>query len=159
LGDVYPSPRAFDDDDFCDYDKKQPIQIEVLFDQPLVVDSRVSGFRLSFNGAECDYFALNSAGNTVTYSGGREVRVTSDMRDEVALMYVGLERQATQQIRPTAWTLYGKLLRYIEKQISESKKTDFRKGIEGTYSSYIEPELQGMEEILRRHIKQQTGLD
>jgi putative ATP-dependent endonuclease of OLD family len=159
LGDAYPSPRAFDDDDFHDYDKKHAIQIEVLFDNPLVADTRVFGFRLMFNGSECDYVAINSAGNTVTYSGGREVRVSNDMREEVALMYLGLERQANQQIRATTWTLYGKLLRHIEKHISESKKIDFRKGIEGTYSSYIEPEMHGMEEILRKHIKQQTGLD
>jgi predicted ATP-dependent endonuclease of OLD family len=160
LGEVYPGIRSFNDKDFCDYNKANAIHIEVRFDTPLLVNTKVYGFRLTYNGQDCDYVAIDQSGNTVTYSSyGREVRVSNDMKDEVALMYLGLERQASQQIRSTQWTLYGKLLRHIEKQISETKKAKFKSGIESTYKSHIQPELQQLEEILRAHVKRQTGLE
>lgn len=159
VGDVYPSVRSFDDKDFFNYDKRNPILIQAQFDVQLTTDPRVVGFRLTFNGTDCEYVALNAAGSVVTYGAGRELRVNNDMREEVALMYLGLERQASQQLRVTPWTLYGKLLRQVERQITETKKTDFREGIEQTYNTYIRPDLQQMEDILRNHVKRQTGLD
>jgi putative ATP-dependent endonuclease of the OLD family len=159
VGDVYPSVRAFDEKDFFNYDKRNSILIQAQFDAPLAADSRVAGFRLTFNGTECEYVAINAGGSVVTYGPGRELRVNNDMREEVALMYLGLERQASQQLRVTTWTLYGKLLRQVDKQISETKKADFRTGIEQTYNTNIRPDLQQMEDILRNHVKRQTGLD
>ncbi len=81
------------------------------------------------------------------------------MKAEVALMYLGLDRQASQQIKVTQWTLYGKLLRYIEKQIDDSKKQNFKRAIETSYNSDIYPDLLQMENILKIHVKEQTGLD
>lgn len=159
LGDIYPSVRSFGEKDFYNYESN-PIKIEVRFDLPLTCDYRVYGFRLTFDGENCDYLAIDNNGNVVTYpSYGREVRVSNKMKEEVALMYLGLDRQASQQIKATQWTLYGKLLRHIEKQIDDSKKESFKTGIETSYLSNIHPDLQQMEAILKTHVKEQTGLD
>jgi putative ATP-dependent endonuclease of OLD family len=159
LGDIYPSMRSFDEKDFYNYNKSNVIKIEVRFDSPLTCNPKVCGFQLTFNGANCEYLAIDSNGNSLTYSTGREIRVSNEMKAEVALMYLGLDRQASQQIRATQWTLYGKLLRHIEKGIDETKKENFKRSIETSYNSNIRPDLQNMEEILKNHVKQQTGLD
>ncbi|MEW6455879.1 MAG: AAA family ATPase [Acidobacteriota bacterium] len=160
LGEIYPSVRSFDEKDFYNYDKSNPIKIEVRFDSPLTCNPRVYGFQLTFDGKDCEYFAIDANGNVLTYPiYGREIRVSNEMKDEVALMYLGLDRQASQQIRATQWTLYGKLLRHIEKRIDDSKKENFKRGIETSYNSNIYPDLQQMEDILKDHVKQQTGLD
>src|SRR2546427_103901 len=55
VGDVYPSVRAFDDKDFFNYDKRNSILVQAQFDAPLITDTRVVGFRLTFNGTDCEY--------------------------------------------------------------------------------------------------------
>lgn len=161
LGEKYPSTHSFDDRDFFNYEKTNPIKIEVRFDPQLegFFDNRIYGFRLTFDGINCEYFAIGKEGNILTYSSGKEVRVSNEMKDKVALMYLGLERQASQQIRPTQWALYGKLLRFIEKQIETPKREEFRESIKKTYNLNIYPNIQEMEDILKTHIKEQTGLD
>jgi len=160
LGEIYPTVRAFDEKDFYNYDKSKPIKIAVVFDSPLVCNSKVCGFQLTFDGVDCEYLAIDSNGNVVTYyPGGKDVKISNEMKSEVALMYLGLDRQASQQIRATQWTLYGKLLKHIEKQINGQKKGSFKKDITDSYSFNIYPSLQQMENILKGHIKQQTGLD
>ena len=160
LGEIYPSVRSFDEKDFYNYDKSNPIKIEVSFDSPLICNPRIYGFRLTFDGRNCEYLAIDDNGNLVTYyPSGREVRVSNEMKDEVALMYLGLDRQASQQIRATQWTLYGKLLRHIEKQIDHSKKENFGAAIKTSYNDNIYPDLKQMEDILKTHVKEQTGLD
>jgi len=44
IGEVYPSSRSFSDKDFHNYDKSRPIEIKVIFDQPLMSNPRVFGF-------------------------------------------------------------------------------------------------------------------
>lgn len=159
VGDVYPSVRAFDEKDFFNYDKRNPIQIQAQFTKALETNPRVFGFQLTFNGTDCEYVALDDHGSVITYGSGRELRVSNDMREEVALMYLGLERQASQQLRVTNWTLYGKLLREVDKRINPTKKADFRSDIEQTYNTNIKPDLENMQNLLREHVKSQTGLD
>jgi len=159
LGETYPSVRSFDEKDFYNYDKSNPIKIEARFDSRLACNSRVYGFQLTFDGKDCEYLATDNNGNALFYPSGKEIRVSNEMKDEVALMYLGLDRQASQQIRATQWTLYGKLLRHIERQIDKARKEKFKEGIKSSYSSNIYPDLQQMEGILKSHIKQQTGLD
>lgn len=159
LGEVYPSVRSFDEKDFYNYDKSNPIKIEARFDSQLTCNPRVYGFQLTFDSRDCEYLAIDNNGNALRYPSGTQIRVSNEMKGEVALMYLGLDRQASQQIRPTQWTLYGKLLGHIERQIDEAKKENFKEGIKTSYSSNIYPDLQQMERILKSHIKQQTGLD
>jgi len=161
LGDTYPSARSFNEKDFYNHDTTRTIVIEVKFDQPLRCNTAVYGFKLEFNGAtsECDYFVTDSSGVVLTYYGGRETRVSNVMKAEVALMYLGLDRQASQQLRPTQWTLYGKLLKYIENHIAAGKKAAFKTGVETSYRTNIFPDINQMESILQSHVKQQTGLD
>jgi putative ATP-dependent endonuclease of OLD family len=159
LGATFPSVRSFDNKDFYDYDPTHKIIIQVNFDASLACNSKVCGFKLTYDGRECDYFSVDGAGDIVLYPSKKEVRVSADMRDEVTLMYLGLDRQASQQIRATSWTLYGKLLKFIEKRIDDSKKTNFKDGLNTSYKTHIYPDIQPMEDILKKHVKDHMGVD
>ena len=159
LGETYPSIRSFHDKDFNNYDKSRTIEIEVRFDQPLTTNPQVLGFHLDYDDNTCNYVATDQNGNTLTWSGGREIRVSNDMRDEVSLMYLGLDRQAYQQIRVTQWTIYGKLLRYIERMINAGKKDAFKSNVEEAYEINIAPDLRTFIASTKEFVEKQTGLD
>ena len=159
LGETYTTVRAFDDKDFHDYDKSRPIEIEVRFDRPLRTNSRVLGFHIGYDGNCCNYVATDKNGNILTWPSGTEIRVSNEMKDEVLLMYLGLNRQASQQIRPTQWTVYGKLLRHIEKTIDTANKEKFKSDVESAYGANIAPYLKTVIDRTKEFIKKQTGLD
>jgi predicted ATP-dependent endonuclease of OLD family len=112
LGATWPTARSFDDRDFHKYNKTSPITMQVIFDSALTCNPDVWGFSLSFDGNVCEYYATDQNGDTLTYASGREIRVSNEMKDEVSLMYLGLDREASEQVRSTQWTLYGRLLIY-----------------------------------------------
>lgn len=162
IGETWPSKRSFDDKDFFNYEKSNPIKIEVHFDSPLTpikgCNSLAYGFRLTFDGDDTEYHAIDNNGNVLKYFNDKDIKVSNQLRDEVPLMYLGLDRQASQQIKATQWTLYGKLLKNIEKGISSTNKEQFRKGIDSSYNSNIYPYLKDMEGILKDYVKEHTGL-
>jgi len=159
LGETWPSPRSFDDKDFYRYDKTNPIIIEVYFDKPLSCDKEVYGFRLTYNGDNCEYVPIDSKGSEIIYGSKRTKKVSNEMKEEVSLMYLSLERQASMQVRPSKWTLYGKLLRYLNDQVEQKNKDEFRKVLEGGYKDNLYSKVKSLEEILREHVKTQTGLE
>ncbi len=159
LGESYPTVRSFDKDDFYNYDTTNPIEIKAIFDSPLNCNDSVWGFYLFFDGENCHYIALDEDGNPLRYPSGREVRVSNRMKNEVLLLYIGLNRQATQQIRPSQWTLYGKLLKHIESRIPDTTKEEFKCTVEQSFEEKIFPYIKQVEEILRDHIKSQVGLN
>ncbi|MGB4644590.1 MAG: AAA family ATPase [Dictyoglomaceae bacterium] len=163
LGESWPSVYSFNEKDFYNYDKLNEIEIEVTFDSQLICDHRVYGFRLTFDGTNSEYFAIDNNTNVVTYNtkrGQQNLHVSNEMKDEVSLMYLGLDRQASQQIRATQGTLYGKLLRRIEKQMEEGDKNNFKNDIQKSYKNYIYATyLKGIEEDLKNYVREQTGLD
>lgn len=159
LGEIYPSVRSFDDKDFHKYNKSETIEIEVRFDRSLTADPQVWGFHLDYDGNTSNYVATDRNGNTLTWGSGTEKRVSNDMKDEVLLMYLGLDRQSYQQMKVTKWTMYGKLLRYIEKNMDAAKRKAFELGVKQTYEANIAPDLTNFKNSVKEFIKKQTGLD
>lgn len=153
LGETYPTIKSFDDKDFYKYNKKNPILIQVSFDPPLNRDSRIHGFKLTYDGNNCEYVAIDQNSEKV-------MRVSNQMKEEVALMYLSLDRQASQQVRPSQWTLYGKVLKYLNAQIEHPKKEEFKKLLENSYRDNLYSSVvEDFEKILRSHVQNQTGLD
>jgi len=159
LGETYPTVKSFDDKDFYKYDKSSPILIEVFFDQPLWCDSRVYGFKLTYDGSNCEYVPIDSSGNELTYSFGRVMKISNEMKEEVILMYLSLDRLASKQLSRSQWTLYGKLITHINSKIESNKKEEFKNKVQEGYANYIYPAIQQVEDILKGHIREQTGLD
>jgi len=159
LGEVYPTIKSFDDKDFHKYEKANPILIEVHFDQPLNCDSRVCGFKLSYVRSDCEYVPIDSDGNEIFYSSGRIMKISNAMKEEVTLMYLSLDRQASKQVSSSQWTLYGKLLKHLNAQIEQQRKDEFKELLENGYKDKLYSIVEPFENILRSHIQNQTGLD
>ncbi len=159
LGSSWPGVRSFEDQDFYDYNTSNQIAIVVIFDAPLLSDPSVWGFRLTFDGNNCDFFATDQTGGVRTYPRGQPIRVSNAMKDEVSLMYLGLDREASQQLRATQWTLYGRLLKYIGNTIPPPTKQAFTNDIQASYNTNIAAHIATLESILKGHVKSQTGLD
>lgn len=159
LGETYPSPRSFTEKDFFSYDASQPIQIDVRFSGSLQSDPDVWGFSLKYDGRDVEFEATDQHGARATYRSGQPKRVKNEMRDEVALLYLGLNRQAEQQLRATQWTLYGKLLRHIQSTISATDRSTFRDEVSHSVETHINPSLQQFEDTLNEFVRRQTGLE
>jgi putative ATP-dependent endonuclease of OLD family len=159
LAETYPTIKSFDDKDFYKYNKDNPILIQISFDRPLNYDSRVYGFKLTYNGNDCEYVAIDQDENELTYYSERVMRVSKQMKEEVALIYLSLDRQASKQVRPSQWTLYGKVLKYLNAQIEQSEKEEFKELLENGYKEKLYPVVELFENILRYYIQDQIGLD
>ena len=158
LGETWPT-KPFTERDFFGGDLNRAIAITVIFDRPLASDNAVGGFRLTYDLAnDLDYFAVDLAGNPVPGYRGGVKRISRDMRSEVALLYVGLNREATDQIRATQWTLYGKLLRQIEQGIADPVKQQFSTDVATAVATHIQAHLTQAEAEISDFIQQQTGL-
>lgn len=157
LGQTYATIKSFSIEDFFNFDVNNHILIEVHFKQSLVCDPQVKGFRLFNDGNSVTYIALDNAGNPCTYYNGTEKKVTNQMRDEVPLIYITLDRQSTQQIRPTQWTLYGKLLSYVSSTISRNDNDAFVSELDQTYQKNVFPYVEPVETLLTQFVKEQTG--
>ena len=161
VGTTYPSPRSFNESDFYLHDTSRTILIEVRFKSPIQYKgNKIHGFKLTFDGNDMNYVAIDNAGNTLQYSpSGRDIKVTNEMREEVSMMYLPLDRQAYQQITPSQWKIYGKLLKHLANQIPSDKKDDFKSDVENSFSQHIFPHVQQAEDLLKEYVKEQTGLD
>jgi len=159
IGPTYASIKSFDTTDHYQNDINNHINIEVHFNTHLICDNRVYGFRLHNNGVTVSYTALDQHGNPATYrpNGGYEIKVSNEMKSEVPMLYLNVDRQASQQIRASQWTLYGKLLNHLNSIITDSHRDQFIENVETTYNQNIASYVNAAETILNQCITEQTG--
>jgi putative ATP-dependent endonuclease of OLD family len=81
------------------------------------------------------------------------------MREEVALLYLGLDREAETQLRSNQWTLYGKLIRRIEAGIAAATKNAFTADVSAAYQNHLQPSLAAAQRIMDDIVRRQTGLN
>jgi len=153
MGEKWPTD-PFDDKDFYNY-IKNPIKIEVRFRRFLRTHSGCKGFRLTYDGTNRrEYVAIDKNGNEC-YS----KFINTLMKNEASLLYIGLNRTSDVQLRSTKWTIYGKLLRYIESDMDETTKNEFKTSVETSINTYLEPFLRTSIERIKNYTKDQTGID
>ncbi len=164
LREVYPSIRIFQDSDFFNYGN-DPIEIKVIFDTPLstkpyYADRDISGFSAKYDKNDFYYYAIDHNGDYVLHNRyGNEIRVTNDMRNEVPLMHIGINRQASNQLRPTQWTIYGKILKHINTMIDPAIKTKYETEVSTAYENNIRQYLNDFQDIMKKFTKEHTGLN
>ena len=162
IGDTYPSVRSFEENDFYLRDESNPIHIEVRFSDPLYAYSQnVFGFCLEFDGVDLNYAAVDENGTILKYSStnNKEIKVSNQMKIKVSMMYLPLDRQAYQQIKPSQWTVYGKLLRYIDSTINKDNKLKFESDINDSFAENINAYLGNVEDKINGYVREQTGLN
>ncbi len=161
LGESYPSVRTFTNEDFRNYDDSKPVEIGVLFDQPFT-DSKgnnVGGFLLTFDNNSLEYLATDPAGNPLWSYYGNPVRVSNEMRERIPLIYIPVDRTAYSQLRPTKWTLYGRILLFLTEKFKDSGKEDvFKSHIQEAMDILKTGKMKYVESELNKLVKEQTGL-
>ncbi len=167
LGETWPSSRTIDDNDYYDRDRTNRIKIQVMFDVPFEVNGffgKIYGF--CFNCSENDSFfvALDSSESPLKYPNGTILRVSQVMKDEVPLVFVDIDRQSSQQVKGSRWTLYGKILEHLGSKITQEKKDQFFATVLNSFNSEIfdtspGEDLRYLEEELRQSIKEHTGFN
>lgn len=158
LGETWPS-RPFGNNDFFAHETNRVIDIKVYFEQPLQCDPEVSGFCLSSQGVDgVEFFPIDDNGHPCQSRWGRVKRVSNEMRKERALLHLGLDRLAEKQLRPTQWTLYGKLLREIEAGIDVQDKSEVVNKINQAVDDHVLGSIIGAQTIIDDFVRQQTGL-
>jgi len=159
LGETYPTPRAFTGKDFHLGDPKRPISISVHFNEPIQGDGLEAwGFRLEFDGSGANYVALGKNGEPLSYPSGKPVRVSNDMRDSIPLVYLSVERLAEEQIRPTQWRMYGKIIRHVETQITADDKDQFIDKVGKAFEEHLRPAICSIEQKLGEYTQEHLGL-
>lgn len=158
VGETWPS-RPFARKDFHGYRADDPIEITVYFQNALRADGDVHGFRLRYTtDEEVEYFAVDADGDPCTYGRGQVKRVSNAMRDEVASLHVGLDRQAEKQLRVNPWTLYGKLLRRIESTLGNGARDQFGADVRAAIDAHLRNALDPAQQIIDDFVRRQTGL-
>jgi putative ATP-dependent endonuclease of the OLD family len=159
LGETWPS-KPFTDKDYFQHDLARTIHIQVFFQNPLQCDHSVEGFWLRCAAGQApEFLAIDANGNECQWPGGSPKRVNAVMRDEVALLYLGLDREAETQLRSNQWTLYGKLLRRIEAGVAPATKTAFTTAVSTAYQTHLHPALTAAQTIMDTIVRRQTGLN
>jgi len=154
LGERWPS-SPFQDEDFFMYDKSRTIKIETHFGAPLTENPAVHGFRLTDDGEVTIFRPLDDTGTECGYPR----YINRRMRDEASLVYLGLDRASERALSPTSWTIYGKLLRYIESIVDDGQKQEFKNSVNEAFEKNVEGDLMPILDSIRNHIRTQTGLD
>ncbi len=161
LGETWPT-RPFSERDFYGYDQSKTIEIAIVFDEVLKADHDVAGFCLQYSAREgVDYFPIDKNGDRCVWPGikGTPKRVNALMRDERALLYLDLDRQAERQLRTTQWTLYGKLLRKIEAAINPEARRAFAAEVTGAVDTHVRQSWAKAQQIMNDFVRRQTGLE
>lgn len=153
LGERWPK-NVLQSDDFFNYNKGKMIEIDIMFDKFLEYDNSIYGFKYTFDGEEDTFQCLDEYGHTFA----PPKFVKTPMRNEVALMYLGLDRNAKEQINASQWKTYGKLLKYIEKSIDEETKKKFQYNLHADYVSHIEPNVISVLNSINSYVLEQTNL-
>lgn len=159
LGETWPT-RPFTSKDYFKHDLTKTIHIIVIFQNALNCDPDVHGFWLRCAAhQQPEFFAVDAHGNECCWPNGSLKRVNTVMREEVALLYLGLDREAETQLRSSQWTLYGKLLRRIEAGIAPATKNAFTSEVTNAYQRHLHPALGPAQNIMDNIVRRQTGLD
>lgn len=164
LGEKWPSTASFEDTDFYNCDKTEPIEIEVYFTNSLENKrdgQEIWGFKLTFDGNQCDYICIDNSGKPLSYSPFTDktkvIKVSQDLKDKLTVILISLDRLASQQLRPNQWTQYGKILKKLYENIPNNKNENFRNTLTKAFDDYLYEHIKEFEDILLKHVQSQTG--
>jgi len=163
LGETWPTIRAFSERDFRNHDTSQTIEIKTIFDTLIADDygnPRIYGFMLSVSSNNLEYFPIDKQGDRLYYQSGYPLRVSNNMREQIPLLHIGIDRRVEPQLRPTGWTLWGKIQKELNRKFGEDglRVGNFKTKIGEAIGILHISELDEVEKILQEKIRQQTNL-
>ncbi|MGE5487016.1 MAG: ATP-dependent nuclease [bacterium] len=205
LGDIWPTERQFSDEDFYNRDLNCTIEITVYFDETTTVwrnkkQCEVAGLRLSCKtykkktgrklagDLNVDYVCIDKNGNIVTYPdeplqkgvkpscAWLPLRVTSDLRDNVAFIYVDVQRDYRRHSASNRWTVLRRLFKDVQTKLTASKERisdiderggteavsrldAYRRRLNRAFDALKSADFEKVEVLLEKHALDMLGLD
>jgi putative ATP-dependent endonuclease of OLD family len=147
LGENWPSERSFSEEDFFNQDTSQDIVIQVFFDSPWEewrnkFKITVAGFELKCHALQkksgkklrgeltTDFGCIDENGKACKYPADTgqykgmwlPLRVSSEYRERLPFIYVGVLREYDKQNPTSRWSVLRKLLNEINTEFTNDKK-------------------------------------
>jgi predicted ATP-dependent endonuclease of OLD family len=151
IGESWPSERLFSENDFYKLDTSKEIIIRILFDQCIEqwsnnYNCQIYGFQLTCKAykrktgkknpgdLKCDYNCVDDKGELVKYPAeplkkGEKyegqwfpLRVNSEMRESIPLIYVDVMREYDRHSPSGRWTILRKLFDDVNREFKISKE-------------------------------------
>ncbi|HOW59794.1 MAG TPA: AAA family ATPase [Candidatus Omnitrophota bacterium] len=189
LGESWPSGRQINDDDVYNREIDKDIEIKIWFDEGSTItdatgrDYVIKGFLLRYThykrksgshfkgDPKFDFVCIDDNGNEIKIirrlpkagSGQRPipetVYVTSEIRDRFPVVFIGVNRDLKYHLSGSQWTLFGKLLKEIEREFlsEQSRKDEYAKKMSEVSSLLRIPLFEQMEKMIEDNVKKQTG--
>jgi predicted ATP-dependent endonuclease of OLD family len=162
VGEKWPL-TSIQDTDFRNLDTSVPITIRGWFDEEFGLPGLdgVSGFCLEGSKTDLRYYPIDRNGDRLRYRpSGREAAISNEMRAKIPGIHVGVDRSASTQLRPTAYTMFGRILRALNEHFREDaeRQARFLVKIEEALSELRIEQLDTAEQAIRESLRVQTGL-
>lgn len=159
-------PKYFDPTDFCDFAEDDQGYIKLYFDPPLKRDYYgtpydVNGLALMFNrDAVTDFVCIDTTGQPIRTRYGKELWVSSEIREQIPSIYIGVNRDLEVELRASRWTVLGTILKLISEDfVQDSEKETRFKELSTKLSELLRtPKFERFEEELKKGVINITGL-
>jgi predicted ATP-dependent endonuclease of OLD family len=164
LGERWPANRI-SIDDVCNRDKSLDLQIKVFVDQPIHhsyygFDVEISGFDLKYNYNEGVMLrCLDEHGNFVQTQYNKDIALNNTIREQVPCVLIGVNRNLERELSGSQWTLFGRLLKEIEKEFiaDDTRKNEYQSKMKDVSNLLRISSFAELEGILREQVKKLTG--
>ncbi len=189
LGESWPTIRHITDDDIYNKETQRDIEIKIWFDQKIPYqdatgkDFEISGFLLKYShykrqsgrhtkgDPKIDVCCIDNSGKEIEVikrlpkkgSGQRPhpeiLYLTSEWREMFPVVFIGVNRDLKYHLSGSQWTLFGKLLKEIEKDfISDNdRKNQYISKMNEISALLRIPIFQNLENLIEQNVKKQTG--
>ena len=164
LGEKWPANRL-SENDIYNHDISLDVQIQLFFDAPL--DHEYYGTILNIYGLDLRYnfnegttlLCLDRDGDYVETPFHKKLYLNNAIREQIPSVFIGVNRNLEKELSGSQWTLFGKLLKEIEKEFLEDDK---RKNQYKTVMKEINMLLRiksfnKLEDIIKGQVKKLTG--
>lgn len=164
LGERWPTTRL-SIDDIYNYDQSLDVRIQIFFDKPIYYDyygseMEINGFDLKYNFDEgTALHCLDEHGNFVQTQYQKDFPLYNAVRGQVPSVLIGVNRNLERELSGSQWTLFGKLLKEIEKEFltDATRKSRYQSRMKEVSSLLRIESFNKLEEILREQVKKLTG--
>lgn len=189
LGEAWPSIKQITDDDIYNRQIDQDIEIKICFDEGFDYPDatgtvhqirgvllryshykRKAGFHVK-GDPKLDFVCIDENGNETKVirklpqrgSGQHAVPeslyVTSEYRDKFPVVFIGVNRDLKYHLSGSQWTLFGKLLKEVEREFLSdgSRKEAYTQKMSEISSLLRIPLFDNLEKKIEDNVKKQTG--
>lgn len=164
LGERWPATRV-SEEDIYNHDKYLDVRIQIFFDEHIDYNYygtplQISGFNLGYNFNEgATLRCLDENGNYVQTQYRKDLPLNNAIREQVPCVGIGVDRNLERELSGSQWTLFGKLLKEIEREFLEddARKSQYQQGMMDISGFLRIESFNRLEEIIREQVKKLTG--